>query len=289
VSAPRRDIDPASPSNAVEAKDHTDPVTTEAGDADATRDALFEKWVRSPENLRTRTIFMLLVGGGGAAVYGGVALAVLLSDGTPALVGGIALAVCGTGAAVIGFLRRSAARADFFERQERAAKAGVDEAIERLDEDFDLRGLLRLNRSQMAAYEALTRRQAASSYRLSHVALAVGLALMVGGAAAALFADGGATKAATAGLAAVAGTVSGFIARTYLRIYERTLLQLNYYFEQPLVSSYVLTAERLVNKMGEARRDEALDRIIERLLNRLDGGLDAAAAEPVREPRDTQA
>jgi hypothetical protein len=61
----------------------------------------------------------------------------------------------------------------------------VDEAIEQLGDETDLRGLLRLNRSQMAAYEALTRRQAASSYRLSHVALAVGLVLIVSGATAA--------------------------------------------------------------------------------------------------------
>jgi hypothetical protein len=253
-----------------------------------TRDVLIEQWVRSPENLRTQPIFFLLATGGLMAAYGGIALTFTSRNSTAATVGGIALAVAGLVAGAIGFLRRSAARADFFERQERAAKVDVDQAIEQLGDETDLRGLLRLNRSQMAAYEALTRRQAASSYRLSHVALAVGLILIAGGAAAALFADGGATKAATAGLAAIAGTMSGFIARTYLRIYERTLLQLNYYFEQPLVSSYVLTAERLVAKMSETRRDEALDRIVHRLLYRLNTSFEAATKKPTPEPPDSQ-
>ena len=66
-----------------------------------------------------------------------------------------------------------------------------------------------------------------SSYRLSHVALAAGFAVVITGAITALIADEVASKIAAAALATVAATISGFIARTYLRIYERTLLQPN--------------------------------------------------------------
>jgi hypothetical protein len=94
----------------------------------------------------------------------------------------------------------------------------------------------------------------------------VGLGVVIAGALGAVLADPAPAKAAAAGLAAIAAAIAGFIARTYLRIYERTLSQLNYYFEQPLVTSYVLTAERLIDKMSQERRDDAVEKVIEQLL-----------------------
>jgi Cyanobacterial TRADD-N associated 2-Transmembrane domain len=233
-------------------------------------DALSERWLASPEALRARQYIALLLP---ALIlgYGGGALVVLgaqprAESQTAKLALGVALILVGLGLTVFSIARRQEARAKFYERQERAARLGVDEALEEVQDVTDLPGLLRFNRRQMEAYESLTRRQAASSYRLSHIALAIGFALVVGGGAAAITASGTAAKVSAAGLAAIAAAVSGFLARTYLRIYERTLLQLNFYYEQPLVSSYVLTAERLVDKMGSDRRDDSLSRIIEELL-----------------------
>lgn len=174
-------------------------------------------------------------------------------------------ALLALGAALTVVYLRERARAQFVERQHEAAQERADEALDSVTEDINLRALLLFNRKQMEAYESLTRGQAASSYRLSHVALAVGLVVLVGAALSAIIAPDAATKAAAATLGTVGGAISGYVARTYLRIYERTLQQLNHYFEQPLVSSYVLTAERLVEKMSDGQRDEALARIITEL------------------------
>lgn len=242
---------------------------------------LRERWRQSPENLTSRTRFLGLMLVGLLLVYAGIA-AVVFSSFDPYDERGDGLLIIGSAAALIGFgvslwalIQRSAIRAAFYERQDEAAKQGVDDAIQQLESDVDLPGLLLLNRRQMEAYESLTRRQAASSYRLSHVALAVGLLLVVAGSVAALLADADAAKAASAGLAAVAAAVSGYIARTYLRIYERTLSQLNYYFEQPLITSYVLTAERLVERMSETHRDDALARMVDQLCEAIHPRLDA--------------
>ena len=67
-------------------------------------------------------------------------------------------------------------------------------------------------------------------------------------------------------MTAIGSVVAGFISNTYLRVYERTLVQLNFYFQQPLVTSYVLTAERLADKMTGSQRDDAQKQIIDRVL-----------------------
>lgn len=47
------------------------------------------------------------------------------------------------------------------------------------------------------------------------------------------------------------GALSGYLSRTYLRVYERTLVQLNQYYRQPLLNSYLLSAERILRDVNE--------------------------------------
>jgi hypothetical protein len=149
---------------------------------------------------RSRTRYLVVSLFGALLVYSAIGLGVVASSenatrdsGSIAGIG--VLGLVGVGLSFFAFQRRNEARAAFYERQEQAAKKGVDNALEELGGETDLRGLLRLNRSQMEAYEALTRRQADSAYRLSHVALAVGLVVVLAGAAGAMFASQGATRA----------------------------------------------------------------------------------------------
>jgi hypothetical protein len=235
---------------------------------------LQQRWAASPENIRSRSfLFGWILGF--ILVYGGAALLFIKSESQTLGAGRIVLAglVILAGLAIAGwsFIRRNAARAAFYERQQQVASAKVEHALDQLEDETDLAGLLRFNRSQMKGYESLTREQASSSYLLSHVALGIGLALVIGGGIATLAASGTPTKAAAAGLAAIAVAVSGFLARTYLRIYERTLTQLNYYFRQPLISSYVLTAERLADKMSADRKDDVLEQIVVEVLRSIGG------------------
>jgi hypothetical protein len=248
-------------------------------------DPLHEQWVRSPENLRSRGLYQAIVLPGAVFVYAGAALLALTiaqNDAAIEIAGSTAAVLVGLGLVGFALAHRSEARAAFYERQEQAARRGVDEALEDLGHETDLPGLLRLNRRQMEQYETLTRRQAASSYRLSHVALAVGLTVIIAGGVSAIVVNGESTRIVAASLAVAAGAISSFVANTYLRIYERTLLQLNRYFQQPLASSYILTAERLIDKMSPDRKDEALAKVIVELFAWRG---DAPESRPRRFPR----
>ncbi len=227
-------------------------------------------WYGSPEQVRSSGRFRFLGLFGGVLAYGGIALLTLFpeqwEERTGLMFVTISLLIVGFLIFAFALYRRQVDRASFLERKELKAKEGVDEAIGELEDITDLRALIRINKSQMEQYEALTRRQANSSYRLSQGALGVGLALLTGGSIAALVTPESSSKAIVGALTAIGSVVAGYISNTYLRVYERTLVQLNYYFQQPLVTSYVLTAERLADKVRGTQRDEAQRRIIDQVL-----------------------
>ena len=64
----------------------------------------------------------------------------------------------------------------------------------------------------------------------------------------------------------IGGALSGFLSRTYIRVYERALQQLNQYFNQPLLNSYLLSAERIIGEMSVEARDCAYEAVLQRLL-----------------------
>ncbi|MFD5406638.1 TRADD-N-associated membrane domain-containing protein [Streptomyces griseorubiginosus] len=115
-------------------------------------------------------------------------------------------------------------------------------------------------------YHELTTRQARTSYRNSQYAMAVGFALLVLGGAIALRSPSGAGQVVIGTLTALGTSLSAYLGATFLRAYERALLQMNYYFGQPLVTSYILQAERLSGALSSDRRDEAIVSIIQEAL-----------------------
>jgi hypothetical protein len=225
-------------------------------------------WRSSPQRIRSITRFGVMAVTGGVAMYLAVILFVLgnrpLSGGRQIL--GVTLALFGVALFLLAVYQRQMNRARYYEEREQEAKEGEDEAFGEFRDVADLAALIRFNRRQVERYEVLTRRQASSSYRLSQGALAVGLVLLAGGSVAALATPESSSKAIVAVLTAIGSALAGFIANTYLRVYERTLIQLNYYFQQPLVTGYVLTAERLAAKIEGTQRDEAQREIISRVL-----------------------
>lgn len=153
------------------------------------------------------------------------------------------------------------------EQRELEAKARekVAESADQIDNAKDLVQLIKANRKQMAAYDVLAQAQAKNAFRNSQIAMAAGLIVLLAGAAVAISAPGVTTKVAAASLTAIGGAVSGFIAQTFLRTYSDAVKQLNFYFQQPLITSYVLTAQRLALELScEEKRDEALDGVIKR-------------------------
>ena len=149
---------------------------------------------------------------------------------------------------------------------EARARESAHQALEDLADATDLAALIRANRKQMEAYDVLARAQAKSAFRNSQVAMAAGLSVLLLGSVVAINADDTASKITTASLTAIGGVLSGFIARTFLQTYSRALRQLNFYFQQPLINSYLLSAQRLVREMSVSRRDAALSHVVRNVM-----------------------
>lgn len=163
----------------------------------------------------------------------------------------------------------STARARFQEEQEREASQGVRAAISEIEDGTELPALFRLNRRQIEEFHVLTKGQASSAYVASQIAMSAGLLVLIAGSAVAIAINDPASKATAGALTAIGSLLAGYIGRTFIRTYERTLVQLNHFFEQPLLSSYLLTAERLVGRVSPDNRDELYARLIDQALSTL--------------------
>jgi len=146
--------------------------------------------------------------------------------------------------------------------------AEIEETLKGTDPLPTLRELLQLNRQEMSTYHLLTKEQARRSFSNSLVAMWLGFLILAGSVALVAWpniVDSG-TKLTVAAIGTVGTIVSGFIARTFLKQHSLAITQLNRFFNQPLVSSYLLTAERVALALDEPARAAALVQVITRAL-----------------------
>jgi hypothetical protein len=147
------------------------------------------------------------------------------------------------------------------ELQERELKE-----ISRLKENIELPNLIELNRLMLDNYHGIATNQATRSFRSSQRAMWTGFAwLILCFSAGFIFPNPGAPLL-IGSLAATGGALAAFLGRTYLRVYERSLQQLNQYFNQPLLNSYYLNAERLIDELSPDKKDEFLGTLLVKLL-----------------------
>ena len=122
--------------------------------------------------------------------------------------------------------------------------------------DPTLKGLAWVNFKQLRTFTVIAQKQARISYYASLTAAAMSLMVLVAGSAVAIGSPTTPAKATAAALATVGTVLSGFLAKTFLRSYQMTSLQMSYYYGQPLVHCYLLHAEWLASE-GCARLDDA--------------------------------
>jgi hypothetical protein len=138
--------------------------------------------------------------------------------------------------------------------------------IGRLRENLKLANRMELNRIMLNNYHDIATGQATRSFRSSQRAMRAGFAwLIVCFSVGFIFPDRGA-PILIGSLAATGGALAAFLGRTYLRVYERSLQQLNQYFNQPLLNSYYLNAERLIDELSPDKKDEFLGTLLVKLL-----------------------
>jgi len=182
--------------------------------------------------------------------------------------------------AILGFARSSVTRALDYRKQEQVTRAAADQALNQLTDPNDLLGLIRLNRKQIDAYDALARSQAEASYRASQLAMTAGLLLVGTGVAVIIVADSSATKYAAALVTAAGAATGGYISRTFITVHQNATKQLNYYFQQPLAQSYLLSAERLTDRLPETQKVAQLALVVNAALTR--ACHDPGRTEPIR-------
>ncbi len=127
----------------------------------------------------------------------------------------------------------------------------ADKAVDEITGPDDLMGLIRANRKQMEAYDALARSQASSTHAATLGAAVFGLLAVGAGLTVAVTADATAAKYAAAIVAGVGTATGGYVASTFIRVQEGAREQMRYYYAQPLVQSYLLSAERLVSTLKD--------------------------------------
>jgi hypothetical protein len=184
------------------------------------------------------------------------------------LLGLLLLAVVVAG--ILGYLGIRVRQAEAQAALEAQARelAAFDSAVDRLREKMTLPSLVELNRLMLDRYHSIATGQASTSYSSSKRAMWFGFSWLVACSAA------GVTIAASTGdrvilasLAAIGGGLSAFLSRTYITVYKHSLDQLNQYFSQPLLNSYYLTAERIIENMENERdRDQARTKLVTELL-----------------------
>ncbi|MEW2404500.1 hypothetical protein [Streptomyces sp. NPDC046862] len=147
---------------------------------------------------------------------------------------------------------------------------------------------MELNQGQIGEYHRIVTDQADKAFKPSRTAMGVGLFLLVCAAFGGVYVPLEEIRWFIAALAAFSTLLSGYLSRTYMILYRESISQLNRYFDQPVLNSYYLTAERLTQSLDREHVVEIRRQIISEVLatsSRLgaksaDATLTAGSAKP---------
>lgn len=168
----------------------------------------------------------------------------------------------------------------------------IDEQISQLAKSPDIRkenistltGIMQINRSainikhtirrqnkQIELYHQETRSRARWSFAFAVVTMAFGFVFVIKGGMVLLTATEKIVLAAGTIFSAAAGTVSGYIAKTFLDIHKISLKQLNEYFQQPVINDHILMAQRIADESNDGEtRKKVYEKIIESITKLID-------------------
>ena len=132
--------------------------------------------------------------------------------------------------------------------------------------DPELQNLIKVNTEWINGYQDLATRAARNAVRNSQFAMSLGFLILVAGAVVTILTPNPTSKVVVGVLATLGSILSGYIGRTFLKAQDQAMRQLNYYFRQPLVTSYMLAAERLTPKLGGNTQQSALKDILRNYL-----------------------
>jgi hypothetical protein len=94
-----------------------------------------------------------------------------------------------------------------------------------------------------------------------------GLVVVGAGVCVVILSNSSSTKYAAAGITAIGAATGGYISKTYLTVQQNATRQMNYYFRQPLVQSYLLQSERLIHGAGGGNSAKLVESLVQANLN----------------------
>ncbi|MFD7242788.1 hypothetical protein [Streptomyces massasporeus] len=141
------------------------------------------------------------------------------------------------------------------------------QALEQLKKTTELATLMELNQDQIKTYHDIVTEQADKSFKSARNAMTVGLLLLVAAAAGGVKVPVEEIRWFIGALAFFSTVFSAYLSRTYLMLYRESISQLNRYFDQPVLNSFYLTAERLAagleGETGQTVRKQIIDQVLE--------------------------
>ncbi len=149
---------------------------------------------------------------------------------------------------------------------EKARRVEIGRTLKRLRDRMSLPSLVELNSLTLTEYHSIATNQAQKSFRSSQRAMLGGFIWLIVCSTAIVFVGSLNGKIIAAAMAPVGSVLAAFLGRTYLFVYERALAQLSQYYNQPLLNSYYLAAERLAIEMSPEARDRLIGNVVEQLL-----------------------
>ncbi|MEV7240863.1 hypothetical protein AB0N92_06330 [Streptomyces sp. NPDC093248] len=124
--------------------------------------------------------------------------------------------------------------------------------------------LWKLTHSRLDHYHETVLGQARRSFRSAQLAMWIGFLLLGGFVWVAVKASTTAGSVVAGGLGAVSAALAGYVSRTFVKSQEAAASHLRAYFDQPLMFSRFLAAERLLQDGGlaEEKRAEVLGALV---------------------------
>ncbi|MDP5309978.1 hypothetical protein P8A21_03185 [Streptomyces poriferorum] len=208
-----------------------------------------------------------VLGAAGAAIAAGIGVVAFTADSASSraepvpgwLLGTLAIVVtlvvfAGIGAIILRERRKAAAQRD--------EQARLDNAADNLRERMELASLVNFNRVLLEKYHGIATRQANKSFVSALIAMSIGLIVLVAAFVASTQYNALGERVFIGSLAALSTVFVGYLSKTFLAVYDRSLQQLNQYFNQPVLNGYFLTAERIVERLDNPMKQELTAQIV---------------------------
>ncbi|MES2206263.1 MAG: hypothetical protein V4525_05625 [Pseudomonadota bacterium] len=128
--------------------------------------------------------------------------------------------------------------------------------------------LFDLYNKQIERYQTETRARAGWSFLFAICAMFAGLLLVVWGGRTIIQSADWKNIAGGTAISGLGGIMSAYITKTFLDIHRLSLNQLNRYFQQPVINTYVLTAQRLSEQIEDTTlKQQTYQKIIDQIID----------------------